>query len=216
MMQDLIIAGASNPEVIKLIDVINQNSQAWNVIGFVDDDKSKHAKLFMDFLVLGELEILKGNKYNNCYVINAIAKTTEIRRQVSERLEGLNVNFATLVHPSIDLKYTEIGYDTLIYDNVVISPGVKIGNHCDILFNCIIAHESIIGDYVFIAPGVTINGRTKIHDGVFIGANATVLPDKTIGQWSMLGAGAVVLNDVPSYSTVFGNPAKVIFSKEEE
>lgn len=213
-MNDLIIVGAGNPEIVKLIDVINQKEKIWKIIGFVDDDKSKHRKEFMGYHIIGEIGILQEKNYRDCFVINAVARDTKIRMKVSEKLEDLNVKFATLIHPSVDLKYAEVGYDTIIYEGVVVSPMVKIGKHCDILFNSIIAHESVIGNYVFISPGTTINGRVKIHDGVFIGAGAVIISNKTIEEWSMVGVGSVVLNDVPSYSTVIGNPARVMVIKK--
>ncbi len=52
--------------------------------------------------------------------------------------------------------------------------------------------------------------RTLVQRGASIGANATILPGITIGERSMVGAGAVVTKDVPSKAIVMGNPAKVV------
>ena len=52
--------------------------------------------------------------------------------------------------------------------------------------------------------------NTLLKKGCSIGANATVLPGITIGEWAMVGAGSVVTKSVPAYSVVVGNPAKVV------
>jgi acetyltransferase-like isoleucine patch superfamily enzyme len=60
------------------------------------------------------------------------------------------------------------------------------------------------------APGVCIAGCVEIGDGTFIGTNATILPRLRIGRWVTIGAGAVVTKDVPDFSVVVGNPARII------
>jgi hypothetical protein len=55
----------------------------------------------------------------------------------------------------------------------------------------------------------TDRSRTLIRKGASIGANATILPGLTIGEWSLVGAGAVVTRDVPAEAIVVGNPAKI-------
>jgi acetyltransferase-like isoleucine patch superfamily enzyme len=63
---------------------------------------------------------------------------------------------------------------------------------------------------VFIAHACSISGSVQIGDGVTVGTNATILPRLKIGKWATIGAGAVVIRDVPEYATVVGNPANVI------
>ena len=81
-----------------------------------------------------------------------------------------------------------------------------------------------IDDDVFLGPNVTFTNdrypRSKIYPvdfcgikvkkGASIGANATILPGLTIGENSMIGAGSVVVKDVPANAVVVGNPAKII------
>ncbi|MNH31436.1 dTDP-3-amino-3,6-dideoxy-alpha-D-galactopyranose 3-N-acetyltransferase [compost metagenome] len=81
-----------------------------------------------------------------------------------------------------------------------------------------------IADDVFIGPNATFTNdplpRSKAYPNVFqgitiskgasVGANATILPGVLIGEYAMVGAGAVVTRDVPPYAVVVGNPARVI------
>lgn len=63
--------------------------------------------------------------------------------------------------------------------------------------------------------GYTKIGQVHIGDHVFIGANATILPGVTIGEYAIIGAGSVVTHDVPARTVVAGVPAKVLYSTEE-
>ena len=108
---------------------------------------------------------------------------------------------------------------------------IKIGDHCGINHGVfILGHHKIeIGSYVVLSANCMLldagldkfqfpnnnfpahaTGTIKIKDGAWIGAGAIVLPGVTVGRKSIVGAGAVVTKDVPDYTIVAGNPAKMI------
>ncbi|MAO50396.1 MAG: hexapeptide transferase [Pusillimonas sp.] len=95
-----------------------------------------------------------------------------------------------------------------IMQGVIITNNVHLGKGVLVNLNSTISHDSVIGDFTEIACNVTIPGRCKIGNRVFIGSNATINPDITIGDNVIIGAGAVVLKNIPANSTVAGNPAK--------
>lgn len=115
-----------------------------------------------------------------------------------------------------------------------IKRGMKVWENCSIMdgstFDYGHCNLISIGNNVTIAPqayllahdastkrdlGYTKIGRIEIKDNVFIGARALVMPGVTVGESSIVAAGAVVTKDVPSNSVVAGNPAKIICSKNE-
>jgi serine acetyltransferase len=99
----------------------------------------------------------------------------------------------------------------VIYPGCRIGTGVKIGRHVHAQFNSVISHGCRIGDFVTICPGVVLSGEVTVEDDVFLGANSTVIHGGiTIGKGATVGAGAVVIDDVPPGATVVGVPAKVI------
>jgi len=69
-------------------------------------------------------------------------------------------------------------------------------------------HNCAIGNFVTIAPNAVILGRVNIADSTYIGANSTILPDKSIGENVIVGAGAVVTKNFDSNSIIKGIPAK--------
>ena len=118
-----------------------------------------------------------------------------------------------------------IGRNCSIGQNVFVGRGVKIGDNTKIQNNVSLYEGVIIEDDVFCGPSMVftnvVNPRsfisrrkefkeTLVRRGATIGANATLLCGHTIGRYALIGAGAVVTEDVPDYAIVAGNPAKVI------
>ncbi|MFP5276920.1 MAG: serine O-acetyltransferase [Acidobacteriota bacterium] len=105
---------------------------------------------------------------------------------------------------------------------VDIHPGATLGRRLfiDHATGVVIGETAIVGDDVTMYQGVTLGGTGKEHgkrhpticDRVFIGNNANVLGNITVGENSRVGAGSVVLADVPPNSTVVGVPAHIVYS----
>lgn len=101
-----------------------------------------------------------------------------------------------------------------------IGSGARIGDNCIFQHNgvgVVISDHAVIGNNCIIYQNVTVgvleDGCTSapvIHDGVVIGAGAILLGGITIGKNAKIGAGAVVIKDVPAYSTAVGVPARII------
>jgi serine O-acetyltransferase len=108
---------------------------------------------------------------------------------------------------------------------VDIHPGAQLGRRLfiDHATGVVIGETAIVGDDVTLYQGVTLGGTGKGHgkrhpticDRVFVGNNANVLGNVTIGENSRVGAGSVVLTDVPPNSTVVGVPAHIVYRNGE-
>jgi UDP-2-acetamido-3-amino-2,3-dideoxy-glucuronate N-acetyltransferase len=141
---------------------------------------------------------------------------------------GVGVKIFSFVNAygcSID-DYTKVGAFVEIQKGVAIGKKCKISSHsflCEgvtIEDNCFIGHGVIFTNDLF-PRATTINGelqseedwtliKTTIKKGASIGSNSTILCGITIGENSIVGAGSVVVKDVPPNSIVVGNPARVI------
>lgn len=123
------------------------------------------------------------------------------------------------------LANSRIGARCSIGQNVSVGPDVKIGNGCKIQNNVSVYKNVTLEDDVFCGPSMVFTnvltprafverkdefGDTLVKKGATIGANATIVCGHTIGEYAMVGAGAVVTKDVAPYALVVGNPARRI------
>jgi len=140
---------------------------------------------------------------------------------------GVNIGNDVIVgHHAVIRWGVAIGDHTIISNLVMIEGNTRIGRHVDITAQCHITQFSEIEDYVFIAPmlvstndkrmayrrkghGENLKGVT-IRYGARIAPHVVTLPGITIGREAIVGAGAVVTEDVPDRVVVYGVPARVI------
>ena len=128
-------------------------------------------------------------------------------------------------HFSHILSHTTIGDNCSFGQNCVVGPKVTIGNGVKVQNNISIYEGVTVEDDVFLGPSMVftnvINPRsfivrreefkkTLIKKGASIGANATIVCGNTIGAYAFIGAGAVVIKDIPDYALIVGNPSRQI------
>lgn len=211
-MKDIVIIGAGGlgREVAKLIKDINEDKKTWNLLGYIDETAEKHGSVINDITVLGSFDWLKKENKKNIWAVCALGNPKD-KYSLLRKATIPNINYATLIHPDVKTnKYSEIGFDCIICCNTFISVNTKIGNHICINPGCGIGHDTVIEDYSSLYWNVTLSGNVYIHEGCEIGSKATVIQKKTVGKWSVLGAGAVVVKDIPDFCTAVGVPAKPI------
>ena len=137
--------------------------------------------------------------------------------------EGAEIGSGTKIwHFAHILPGTKIGERCVISQNVMIGPKVTVGNGCKIQNNVSLYEGVTLEDDVFCGPSMVftnvlyprahVNRRdeflpTLIRRGATIGANATIVCGNTVGQYAMVGAGAVVTRDVADFALVLGAPA---------
>ena len=118
----------------------------------------------------------------------------------------------------------EIGCNCSLGQNVNVASNVKIGNGVKIQNNVSVYEGVELADYVFCGPSCVFTNdltprakypkgsaayrRTSVGEGASIGANATIVCGHEIGPWALIGAGAVVVTDVPAHALMLGVPAK--------
>ena len=120
-----------------------------------------------------------------------------------------------------------IGDNCSIGQNVNIGNNVKIGNGVKIQNNVSVYEGVELEDYVFCGPSMVFTNiklprsefpkrgseyylKTLVKKSASIGANATIVCGVTIGEYALIGSGAVVTKDIPPYSLVVGNPARIV------
>jgi len=140
-------------------------------------------------------------------------------------------NGTTIWHFSHIMPQATLGENCTIGQNVFIAPLAVLGNNVKVQNNVSIYTGVVCEDDVFLGPSCVFTNvinprsfiprkeefrRTLVKKGATVGANATVICGVTIGEYAMIGAGAVVTKDVPDYALIAGNPGRQIGRVDKE
>ena len=102
------------------------------------------------------------------------------------------------------------GGGIFIGKRAILNSGCVIGKNSIINTGALVEHGCNISNHVNLSPLAVLNGDVFVGEGSFIGSSSVTIGQIKIGNWAVIGAGAVVINNVDSYTTVAGVPAKVI------
>jgi sugar O-acyltransferase (sialic acid O-acetyltransferase NeuD family) len=192
------------------VDFFDTVSANYEVIGFVDDDNSKHQLTYNGIKVYGR-QFLETNPSVKIVSLIGSEGTYQIRHEIINAFNISASRFATCIHPkAIVSSGATIGKDVVIMPGVVITSNAKIGDHIFILANTVIHHDSKIGDYTLIGSNVTIAGHVNVGRNCFIGSGSSLKNNIEVGAGTIVGMGSNVLKSIPEKSKVAGNPARPI------
>jgi sugar O-acyltransferase (sialic acid O-acetyltransferase NeuD family) len=210
-VEDLVIAGVGGMarEARQIVDDINSDGERWNILGFLDDDPNREGTSVHEMAVLGGRGWLTSR--SKVTVVLGIGKSS-YRRAFDRWIAANGGNeIATLIHPSAAVgARIEIGAGSIICQGVVITTDARVGRCVIANVSSTLAHDDLVADYVTIAPGAHIAGAVHLEAGADLGIGCTVNQGLTVGRWSIVGAGAAVVQDVLPNSTVVGVPAREI------
>ena len=203
MNDDVIIIGAGgHGKVIGEIIMLSGK----NLIGYIDDKKEKGP---FGKPVIGKLEDC--DKYKNKTKIIVGIGDNKRRNEIFTSLKKRGFKFVNAIHPNTVIsEQVEIGEGVVIAAGVVINPGAVIKDNVILNTSSSIDHDCIIDKSVHISPGVNLAGGVKVGIGTHIGIGSVVIPEKEIGEWCVIGAGAVVIENIAPHSLAVGVPAKVV------
>jgi UDP-perosamine 4-acetyltransferase len=128
--------------------------------------------------------------------------------------EALNLDWATVIHPHAWVHPSvRLGEGSVVFAGAIIQPDTVIGRHVIVNTGALIDHDCEIGDYAHVAPGVQLAGGVKLSEGVFFGIGSCAIPGVHVGERTTVGAGAAVVDDLPSDVIAVGVPARVLERK---
>ena len=203
-------AGGFGREVLWLAKRVNDITPIWNIAGFIDDNERLHGTIQDEYPVLGGCDYLATIE-ENIWVIIAVG-AARVKKIIAEKLSQYeNIHFATLIDPSVILSdRIEIKEGSIICAGTILTVDITIGRHVILNLDCTVGHDVIIEDYVTAYPSVNISGNVIVGEEAELGTGMQIIQGKRIGKQSIVGAGSVVIKDIPEQCTAVGSPAKPI------
>jgi sugar O-acyltransferase (sialic acid O-acetyltransferase NeuD family) len=210
MTRVLIVGAGGHGQVVA--DILRRMHDAGQVVeplGFLDDDPAWQQQTVAGLPVLGKTADFPRL---DCDALVVAIGRNHIRQQVVGWLQAQGATFFIARHPTaVIAPDVMIGSGSMIAANVVINTGTVIGSHVILNTACTVDHHNQIGNFAHIAPGAHLGGDVRVGMGSLIGIGGVIAPQRAIGDWCTVGAGAVVIDDVPEGVTAVGVPAHPIF-----
>lgn len=206
-------AGAQARYVLNSIRLLGDAS----VVGLIDsfENREMWGRDINGARVLGGLAALKDVPPDGDLRIVVAVSDLARKRELVKLLASSGYRFRSVIHPSAMVASpVQMGDGCIINSGVVVENSAQIGRHVLIHAGAVIEHDNILEDYVNIGPGVKTGGRVRFGEGAIVYTGATVIPNIVIGRQSIVGAGAVVIRDVPDGAKVAGVPARALGARQ--
>ena len=183
----------------------------YSLTGFLDDDETKHNTVFSGLPVLGSLSLLKSLPNKETAVFCPIGNNT-IRINILQQAKSLGFKTPSFIHPNVQIHHTvTLGNCVYMLPSTSVMPHTTIEDYVMISMGVNIAHHTKIGKGSFLSQGVNVGASVNIGEGSFLGIASTIMTGiKGVGKNNLIGAGAVVVKDLPDNVIAAGVPAKII------
>lgn len=181
----------------------------WQSIVFYDDS-------WPDFLlnshwqVSGNMESLLGHVSEIDGVIVAIGDNC-VRQKKSQMLKAQGFSLVSVIHPSaIVSQHAVIGEGCFIGASAVLQVDAKIDSYAIVNTRAVVEHDCHIKEAGHVSPGASIAGNVSVGLRAWIGIGSSIRQQIVVADDAVVGAGSVVVKDIPCGVTVIGNPAKQV------
>jgi UDP-N-acetylbacillosamine N-acetyltransferase len=210
MREKLVIWGAGSTAII-VADIMRLHDQ-YQISGFLDSVNLERAQTkFCGASVLGGEEQLDDLLQQGVNHIICAISVGRARLRLMELARAKGFQLATAIHPhAVIAPGVPIGAGSIIFAGSVINPYAKLGENVVVATCASVDHECTIADGAWINAGAHLGGRVIVEQAVTVEMGAIVGGRIRIGADSIVGAGSLVLDDIPSGVLAYGRPAKVI------
>ena len=202
-MQKLIFIGAGG-QAMSMADSIDH--EQYELCGFIDELRSGE---YLDLPIFGSK--IEEIPYYRDYLYMITVGDIQIRERFYHYAKQLHLRLANIIDKTAYVSpMSVIGEGNYIGKHAVIIAGSSLKDNNLVNSKALIEHGCIIGSNTNISTNAVLNGDIVVKDGAYIGSSSVCNGQILIGEYSVVGSGAVVIENVDSYSTVVGIPAKMI------
>lgn len=199
--------GASTPVFFEIAE-----DYGYNIAGLFHYENGRTGEIVCGKKIIGSFEDLFNSDIRGMNFLLTMGDIA-IRKNLTERIDNLGGFLPTIIHPlarispnaQISSQGVVIGPMAIVQAGACIEKGVVVRDMA------LVCHNAIVEQFCFIGPKALVGAFAHISNSAFIGQSATLVSRKVknVGQNSLIGAGAIVVHDVPDNVIAFGNPAKI-------
>lgn len=212
-MKNIIVIGAdvSGMNIFTVIQDTNRISSKWKVVAYLDEYK-KHDGTLFDIPIFNTFEDVISKtgiiKEETC-VISAIGSSrNRLRLMKQAKSEGFKL--ASIIHPSANISdYAKIEEGCIICQFASVHPFAHVKRMSYIHTAVVIGPKVTVGEAVTVNALCAISANSRIGDYCYVGVGTKIIQEINIGKNTTLGAGSVVIGDIPDNCLAVGVPAKV-------
>ena len=206
--------GGAGRDAEQIVRDINAQRTTYNLLGYLDDDTQLHGSVIHGLPVLGNLDWI--GAHSQVRIAVSVGNTVNRRRLVNRLQQLGHTRFVTLVHPLAWVgKWVDVGEGSTLYPGCLLTTDIRIGRFVLLNVATTLGHDTVAEDFVTLAPAANVSGNVHLGAGCDLGTNCSINQRLRIGEWSIVGAGAAVVKDVPPNVTVVGVPARVMRTRPE-
>ncbi|CKK72322.1 PglB protein [Neisseria meningitidis] len=169
------------------------------------------------FPVNGTTLLLENSLSPEQFDIAVAVGNNRIRRQIAEKAAALGFSLPVLIHPDAYVSPSAtVGQGSVVMAKAAVQAGSVLKDGVIVNTAATVDHDCLLDAFVHISPGAHLSGNTHIGEESWIGTGACSRQQIRIGSRATIGAGAVIVCDIPDGMTVAGNPAKPLAGKNPE
>lgn len=162
----------------------------WSVVGGLSDLVSSSSEFTMASVAIGD---------------------SQIRERMLGVIEQAGISLPTLVHPTAIVSSKAVLKEGCqVLPGAIVNAFAQAGRGCIINTGAIVEHDCSLGDFSHVCPGATLGGGVQLGRRVWFGVGSCAKQLVKIGDGTVVGAGSVVVSDIPQEVVAFGSPARVV------
>lgn len=185
--------------------------EVYTIIGFIDDNEVLHNAKVNNIEVLGSFDYMLDHIDSSTNVFIPVGNN-KVRVKLLEKVIEAGFKTPNFIHTDTQIHPTvKLGRCIYILPGTHIMPFTEIKDFVLISMGVNIAHHTIIEQGCFFSQGVNVGASIHLKENAYCGIGSTIMTGvKEVGENSLIGAGAVIIKDVPDGATVVGNPGRII------
>lgn len=212
-MKKVIILGGSGAGLIAA-SIVERNNEM-QLLGFLNNDfnEGDYIRSYSKKIpVLGKMnEVNKFIEEDDVFAFVAFEGIRDPYKSY-EYLKSLKIPTNKLINiidkmSVVPEGYCELGKGILVAPFSQMSPGAHVSDHCLMLGNSFLGHDSYLEEFVKLTTNSVVGADVRIGLGTTVGTNSVIRERVSIGKFCLIGSGSVVVKDVPDNTVVVGNPA---------